>query len=102
MAAVAQRRMSGAVQAKLPPKLGIQVPGGLARPLVLVLLLVSATMSSGKGGVGAGRQRGPGRGPGDRQGWGKGASEYLEQKAMARWGRVSTGPRRESRLSEEV
>ncbi|XP_006923199.1 keratinocyte-associated transmembrane protein 2 [Pteropus alecto] len=46
MAAVAQRRMSGAVQAKLPPKLGIQVPGGLARPLVLVLLLVSATMSS--------------------------------------------------------
>lgn len=70
------------MQAKLPPKLGIQVPGGLARPLVLVFLLVPATMSSGKGGVGAGRQRGPGRGPGDRQGWGKGASEYLEQKAM--------------------
>lgn len=92
MAAVSQRRMSGAVQAKLPPKLGIQVPGGLARPLVLVFLLVPATMSSGKGGVGAGRQRGPGRGPGDRQGWGKGASEYLEQKAMFGWGRVSTGP----------
>lgn len=72
MAAVSQRRMSGAVQAKLPPKLGIQVPGGLARPLVLVFLLVPATMSSGKGGVGAGRQRGPGRGPGDRQGLGKG------------------------------
>nr|KAF6446100.1 keratinocyte associated transmembrane protein 2 [Rousettus aegyptiacus] len=46
MAAVSQRRMSGAVQAKLPPKLGIQVPGGLARPLVLVFLLVPATMSN--------------------------------------------------------
>lgn len=46
MAAVALRRMSGVVQAKLPPRLGIQGPGGLARPLVLAFLLASATMSS--------------------------------------------------------
>nr|XP_019595942.1 PREDICTED: keratinocyte-associated transmembrane protein 2 [Rhinolophus sinicus] len=46
MAAVALRRMSGVVQAKLPPRLGVQAPGGLARPLVLAFLLVSATLSS--------------------------------------------------------
>ncbi|KAF6080638.1 keratinocyte associated transmembrane protein 2 [Phyllostomus discolor] len=46
MAAVAVRRMSGAVRAKLPPRPGTQVPGGLERPLVLALLLASATVSS--------------------------------------------------------
>ncbi|KAM5301805.1 keratinocyte-associated transmembrane protein 2 [Glossophaga mutica] len=46
MAAVALRRMSGAVRAKLPPRPGTQVPGGLERPLVLALLLASATVSS--------------------------------------------------------
>ncbi|XP_066198956.1 keratinocyte-associated transmembrane protein 2 [Saccopteryx leptura] len=46
MAAVTLRRMSGTVRAKLPPRLGIRVPGGLERPLVLTLLLASATMSS--------------------------------------------------------
>ncbi|KAF6280480.1 keratinocyte associated transmembrane protein 2 [Rhinolophus ferrumequinum] len=46
MAAVALGRMSGVVQAKLPPRLGVQAPGGLARPLVLAFLLVSATVST--------------------------------------------------------
>ncbi|XP_054424446.1 keratinocyte-associated transmembrane protein 2 [Pteronotus mesoamericanus] len=46
MAAVALRRMSGAVRAKLPPRLGILGPAGLERPLVLALLLASATVSS--------------------------------------------------------
>ncbi|XP_036985809.2 keratinocyte-associated transmembrane protein 2 [Artibeus jamaicensis] len=46
MAAVAVRRMSGALRAKLPPRPGTQVPGGLERPLVLALLLASATVSS--------------------------------------------------------
>ncbi|XP_053769117.1 keratinocyte-associated transmembrane protein 2 [Desmodus rotundus] len=46
MAAVALRRMSGAVRAKLPPRLRVQAPGGLQRPLILTLLLASATVSS--------------------------------------------------------
>ncbi|XP_007113844.1 keratinocyte-associated transmembrane protein 2 [Physeter macrocephalus] len=46
MAAAALRRMRGAQQAKLWPRPAIQVPGGLALPLVLALLLASATMSS--------------------------------------------------------
>ncbi|XP_014712230.2 keratinocyte-associated transmembrane protein 2 [Equus asinus] len=46
MAAVALRKMRRAVQAKLPPRPGIQVPGGLARPLALALLLASAIVSS--------------------------------------------------------
>ncbi|KAM7140459.1 keratinocyte-associated transmembrane protein 2 [Molossus nigricans] len=45
MAAVSQRRMRGAVQTKLQPGPGIQVPGGLERPLVLTLLLASAAVS---------------------------------------------------------
>uniref|UniRef100_A0A8D1Q6X5 Keratinocyte-associated transmembrane protein 2 n=1 Tax=Sus scrofa TaxID=9823 RepID=A0A8D1Q6X5_PIG len=46
MAAAAPSRMRGAVQAKLPPKPGIQVPTGLARPLVLEVLLASVLISS--------------------------------------------------------
>ena len=46
MAAATLRRMRGAQQAKLRPRPAIQVPGGLALPLVLALLLASATMSS--------------------------------------------------------
>ncbi|ELR60262.1 Keratinocyte-associated transmembrane protein 2 [Bos mutus] len=46
MAAAARRRMSGAEQANLLPSPGVQVPGGLARPLVLALLLASAIMPS--------------------------------------------------------
>ncbi|XP_055285092.1 keratinocyte-associated transmembrane protein 2 [Moschus berezovskii] len=46
MAAAAWRRMSGAEQATLPRRPGVQVPGGLARPLVLALLLASAIMPS--------------------------------------------------------
>ncbi|XP_004420255.1 PREDICTED: keratinocyte-associated transmembrane protein 2 [Ceratotherium simum simum] len=46
MAAVAQRKMRGPVQAKLPPRPGIQIPGGVARLLVPALLLASSTMSS--------------------------------------------------------
>lgn len=44
--AAAPSRMRGAVQAKLPPKPGIQVPTGLARPLVLEVLLASVLISS--------------------------------------------------------
>ncbi|XP_036680409.1 LOW QUALITY PROTEIN: keratinocyte-associated transmembrane protein 2-like [Balaenoptera musculus] len=46
MAAVALRRTRRAQQAKLRPRPAIQVPGGLALPLVLALLLASATTSS--------------------------------------------------------
>ncbi|XP_006042876.1 keratinocyte-associated transmembrane protein 2 [Bubalus bubalis] len=46
MAVAARRRMSGAEQANLLPRPGVQVPGGLARPLVLALLLASAIMPS--------------------------------------------------------
>nr|XP_020763737.1 keratinocyte-associated transmembrane protein 2 [Odocoileus virginianus texanus] len=46
MAAAARRRMRGAEQANLPPRPGVQVPGGLARPLVLALLLACAIMPS--------------------------------------------------------
>lgn len=92
MAAVALRRMSGVVQAKLPPRLGVQAPGGLARPLVLAFLLVSAAVSSGKAGAGAGSRGGPVRGPGDWQGQRPGASLCPEQKAMSRWGRGPRGP----------
>ncbi|XP_070271104.1 keratinocyte-associated transmembrane protein 2 [Myotis yumanensis] len=46
MAAVALRKMSGAVRAKLPPRPGPQAPAGLERPLVLTLLLACATVSS--------------------------------------------------------
>ncbi|XP_006753626.1 PREDICTED: keratinocyte-associated transmembrane protein 2 [Myotis davidii] len=46
MAAVALRKMSGAVRAKLPPRPGAQAPAGLERPLVLTLLLACATVSS--------------------------------------------------------
>ncbi|XP_057591125.1 keratinocyte-associated transmembrane protein 2 [Hippopotamus amphibius kiboko] len=45
MAAAALTTMRGAEQAKLRPKPAIQVPGGMALPLVLALLLASATMS---------------------------------------------------------
>ncbi|XP_068837309.1 keratinocyte-associated transmembrane protein 2 [Capricornis sumatraensis] len=48
MAAAARRRMSGAEQANLLPRPGVQVPGGLARPLVLALLLASAMIPSVK------------------------------------------------------
>lgn len=93
MAAVALKRMSGVVQAKLPPGLGVQGPGGLARPLVLAFLLASATMSSGKGGAGAGRRRGPGRGPGDRPGrfpvsGAEGAVQMGQGSLRARGGRA--------------
>ena len=50
MAVAARRRMSGAEQANLLPRPGVQVPGGLARPLVLALLLASAIMPSGRSG----------------------------------------------------
>lgn len=56
--------MSGAEQANLLPRPGVQVPGGLARSLVLALLLASAIMPSGKGGAAAGRAREDGAGPG--------------------------------------
>ncbi|CAI9178138.1 unnamed protein product [Rangifer tarandus platyrhynchus] len=46
MAAAARRRIRGAEQANLPPRPGVQVPGGLARPLVLALLLACAIMPS--------------------------------------------------------
>lgn len=46
MAAAVLRRMRGTVQAKLRYSPGLQVPGGLAQPLVLALLLASATLSS--------------------------------------------------------
>lgn len=100
MAAVALKRMSGVAQAKLPPRLGIRAPGGLARPLVLALLLASATMSRGKGGAGAGRRRGPVRGPGAG-----GARERALPCVRSRGGclggaGVPAGPRREGRLSE--
>ena len=57
MAAAVLRRMRGTVQAKLRYSPGLQVPGGLAQPLVLALLLASATLSSGKVGAAAGRSR---------------------------------------------
>lgn len=90
MAAVARRRMSGAARAKLPPELGLQAPGGVARPLLLLLLLVPAAMSSGKGGVGAGRRRGAGAGR-ERAGWGRGASECRAREAVSGWGRLPGG-----------
>lgn len=87
MAAAARRRMRGAEQANLPPRPGVQVPGGLARPLVLALLLASAIMPSGKGGA-AGRTRKDGAGPGaepqDGPGQGTGDSECPEQVAVSR------------------
>uniref|UniRef100_A0A8C3VS56 Chromosome 5 open reading frame 15 n=1 Tax=Catagonus wagneri TaxID=51154 RepID=A0A8C3VS56_9CETA len=46
MAAATLSRMRGAVQAKLPPGPGIQVPAGLARPLVLAVLLASVLSSA--------------------------------------------------------
>ncbi|XP_004475969.1 keratinocyte-associated transmembrane protein 2 [Dasypus novemcinctus] len=46
MAAATLGRMRGVAQAKLLPGPGIQVPGGPAQPLVLLLLLASATLSS--------------------------------------------------------
>ncbi|XP_036169331.1 keratinocyte-associated transmembrane protein 2 [Myotis myotis] len=46
MAAVALRKMTGAVRAKLPPRPGTQAPAGLERLLVLTLLLACATVSS--------------------------------------------------------
>lgn len=64
MAAAAPSRMRGTVQAKLPPKPGIQVPTGLARPLVLAVLLASVLISSGKGGAAAGRAQEDGEGLG--------------------------------------
>lgn len=57
MAAAVLRRMRGTVQTKLVSSPGLQVPGGLAQPLVLALLLASATLSSGKVGAAAGRAR---------------------------------------------
>lgn len=100
MAAVALGRMSGVVQAKLPPRLGVQAPGGLARPLVLAFLLVSATVSSGKGGAGAGSRGGPGRGPGGRQGQRQGASCVRSRRRCVDGAGVPAGPRGDSRLSE--
>lgn len=101
MAAVALRKMSGAVQAKLSFGLGIQVPGGLARPLVLAFLLASATVSSGKGGVGAGDGEGP------CAGWDTGrarerALPSVPSRRRCLEGAVSTDPRRESVRSEGV
>ena len=88
MAAAARRRMSGAEQANLLPRPGVQVPGGLARPLVLALLLASAIMPSGKGGAAAGRAREDGAGPGaerqDGPGQGTGDSECPEQVVVSR------------------
>ena len=88
MAAPARRRMSGAEQANLLPSPGVQVPGGLARPLVLALLLASAIMPSGKGGAAAGRAREDGAGPGaerqDGPGQGTGDSECPEQVVVSR------------------
>ncbi|XP_007461416.1 PREDICTED: keratinocyte-associated transmembrane protein 2 [Lipotes vexillifer] len=45
MAAATLRRMRGAQQAKLRPRPAIQVPGGLALPLVLTLLLAASALS---------------------------------------------------------
>ncbi|TKC38250.1 hypothetical protein EI555_001359 [Monodon monoceros] len=45
MAAATLRRMRSAQQAKLRPRPAIQVPGGLALPLVLALLLASSALS---------------------------------------------------------
>lgn len=86
MAAATLRRMRSAQQAKLRPRPAIQVPGGLALPLVLALLLAS----SGKWGVAVGRSREDGEGPGagaerqDGPDQGTGASECPEQVAMSR------------------
>lgn len=93
MAAATLRRMRSAQQAKLRPRPAIQVPGGLALPLVLALLLAS----SGKWGVAVGRSREDGEGPGaerqDGPDQGTGASECPEQVAMSR-GAGSLQPRR--------
>ncbi|XP_003782240.1 keratinocyte-associated transmembrane protein 2 [Otolemur garnettii] len=46
MAADVLGRMRGSAQAKVLPESGIQVPAGLAQPLLLALLLASATIST--------------------------------------------------------